>query len=271
MISGILRAIGDSKNPLYILVFSAILNIVLDFLFIVVFSMGVKGAGYTTVIAQITSSILALGIMTLKYPFLKIKKEDLNFSLISAKKLLEMGIPMALQFSITSIGTMIVQTALNAFGAVYIAAFSAAGRVQTVVTQPFVALGATMATYVGQNMGAGKISRIREGVKFCFKLSFGLGIMIGVFVYFFGESLVGLFVTNPDREVFVAARGFFRAVAWFYPALSLIFLYRNTLQGLGEGFLPMLGGVLELIARGLVVVVLPGVIGYLGFNVNSFL
>lgn len=264
MISGVLRAIGDSKNPLYILIFSSIIHVGLDLVFIIVFSMGVKGAAYATVIAQVIASILAFIIMLKKYPFLKLSKGDLEFDFRSARKLLGMGIPMALQFSITSIGTMIVQAALNSFGAVFIAAFAAAGKIQNVVMQTFVALGATMSTYVGQNMGAGKIDRIRKGVKSCFILSIGFGIVLGMLVYFFGETFVGLFVSNPDAEVLQGARSFFHAVAWFYPVLGLIFLYRNTLQGLGDGLFPMLGGVLELFARAIVVITLPRTLGYDG-------
>lgn len=264
MISGVLRAIGDSKNPLYILIFSSIIHVGFDLLFILGFSMGVKGAAYATVIAQLIASILALIIMVKKYPFLKLSKEDFRFSFLSARKLLGMGIPMALQFSITSIGTMIVQAALNSFGAVFIAAFSAAGKIQTVVMQTFVALGATMSTYVGQNMGAGNIERIRKGVKSCFILSVVSGILLGMLVYFFGEAFVGFFISKPDAEVLEGARKFFHAVGWFYPILSLIFLYRNTLQGLGFGLVPMLGGVLELFARAIVVLTLPSIIGYDG-------
>ena len=164
-LAAVLRALGDGKSPLYFLIISGILNVILDVVFIVYFHMGVVGCGYATVIAQAVSALLCLIYIIRKFEILKLKKEDFKLDIRAAGQLLGMGIPMGLQFSITAIGTIIVQGAVNAFGAVYIAGFSAAGKIQSMVSTVFVSFGATIATYVGQNRGAGQLERIHKGVK----------------------------------------------------------------------------------------------------------
>lgn len=164
-LAAVLRALGDGKSPLYFLMISAVLNIVLDVVFIVNLGMGVVGCAYATVIAQAFSAFLCLIYIIKKFEILKLQKEDFRVSLRSMAQLLSIGIPMGLQFSITAIGTIIVQGAVNSFGAVYIAGFSAAGKIQNMVCTVFVSFGATIATFVGQNRGAGKMDRVHEGVK----------------------------------------------------------------------------------------------------------
>ncbi|SHK54751.1 putative efflux protein, MATE family [Anaerocolumna jejuensis DSM 15929] len=269
ILAAVLRALGDSKTPLYFLLLSSILNIILDYLFIAGFSMGVKGAGYATVISQAFASVLCLIYMIKKYPILRLKKEDTYFSWKSAGKLMGMGTPMGLQFSITAIGTMIVQIALNRLGPVYIAAFAAAGKIQNIITQPLPSLGASLATYVGQNTGAGKMDRVKAGVRSTIILSVICGILSMVAVLVFGDALVKLFVTDNVELVVSKAKIYFYAVAGFYIPLGLIFVYRNTLQGLGDGLLPMLGGIFELFARGIVIVLLAKPLGFVGICLAS--
>jgi len=264
MLASILRALGDSRTPLYFLALSSVVNIILDFLFIKGFSMGVEGAGIATVISQALASSLCFIYMLRKYPILRLKKEDAYFSGASVKKLVGMGAPMGLQFSITAIGTMIVQVALNGLGPVYIAAFTACGKIQNIITQPFPSLGASMATFVGQNTGAGRMDRVKEGVRADIILTIICSVFSMVSVLVFGEVLVKLFVTENVDLVVKQANVYFFAVAGFYPALGLIFIYRNALQGLGYGLLPMLGGIFELFARGLVILILAKPFGYLG-------
>jgi putative MATE family efflux protein len=262
--SAILRALGDSKTPLYFLVLSSILNIVLDLIFVAKLDMGVGGAATATVISQIVASVLCFIYMIKKYPFLKMDRKDMVFSFRSALRLLSMGIPMGLQFSITAIGTMIVQVALNSLGPVYIAAFTACGRIQNIVTQPFPSLGASMATFVGQNTGAGRIDRVKEGVRADLILTIICSIFSMVVVLVFGDLLVKCFVSESTALVVEKSRQFFWIVAGFYPMLGLIFIYRNTLQGLGYGLVPMLGGIFELIARVAVIMVLAKPFGFVG-------
>ena len=155
-LAAFLRALGDSKSPLYFLIISAAINVVLDIAFIVVFGMGVEGCAYATVIAQGISALLCFVYILKRFPILHLKREDFRVSFESFGRLLALGIPMGLQFSITAIGTIIVQGAVNIYGEIYMAGFSAAGKLQNLIATVFTAFGATIATYVGQNRGAGK-------------------------------------------------------------------------------------------------------------------
>ena len=186
-LAGVLRALGDSKSPLYFLIISAVINVVLDIVFIVVFHMGVEGCGYATVIAQGISALLCFLYILKKFDVLKLKKEDFHFSMSTINKLLGLGIPMALQFSITAIGTIIVQGAINVYGAVSMAGFSAAGKIQNIICTVFVSFGATIATYVGQNRGAGKMDRVRKGVYLTQAMILVTSLIMMVLVHFFGE------------------------------------------------------------------------------------
>lgn len=262
--AAVLRALGDSRTPLYFLVLSSILNIGLDYLFIPGLSMGVEGAGYATVISQAFASILCLIYMIRKYPVLRIEKEDTKVKVSSLKKLVGMGAPMGLQFSITAVGTMIVQIALNGLGPIYIAAFTAAGKIQNIIVQAFPSLGASLATYVGQNTGAGRLDRVKEGVKSNIILTVICGIVSMTAVLVFGDILIKLFVPGNNQIVVEKAQIYFYAVAGFYIPLGLIFVYRNALQGLGYGLLPMMGGIFELFARVLVIVILIKPLGFVG-------
>lgn len=264
MLSAILRALGDSKSPLYFLIVSSILNVVLDLLFVVVYKMGVPGVGYATVIAQGVSAVLCLIYMIKKYPLLKFTKDDMGFSPSSAGNLMKIGIPMSLQFSITALGTMVVQSSLNTLGAVYIAAYTASIKAQQIFTQPFASLGATMATYVGQNTGAGEIERIKRGVKDSIIITLIYSVAAALVLVIFGGVIVKMFVSGGELAVIDAAKQYFNIVVVFFPFLGLIFIYRNTLQGLGDGLFPMLGGVFELVARGIIVMILTAPLGYVG-------
>lgn len=263
-LAAVLRALGDGKSPLYFLIISAILNVVLDIVFIVNFGMGVVGCAYATVIAQAFSALLCLLYIIKKFEILKLHKEDFRVSFTSMGQLLAIGIPMGLQFSITAIGTIIVQSAINAFGAVYIAGFSAAGKIQNMVSTVFVSFGATMATFVGQNRGAGRMDRVHQGVKITQIMILVWSAVMIVIIQFFGKYLIYIFIDPSETQVIDAALLYFKLVAWCYPFLGSIFLYRNALQGLGFGLVPMLGGIFELVARAIVVMAITGKVGYGG-------
>lgn len=262
--AAVLRALGDGKSPLYFLMFSATLNVVLDIVFITAFGMGVEGCAYATVIAQGVSALMCFFYMKKKFDILKLNREDFQIDLRSMGKLLGMGIPMGLQFSITALGTIIVQRAINAFGAVYMASYSAAGKIQSIVTIAFVAYGATIATYTGQNRGAGRMDRVRRGVFVTQIMVLAWSVIAIVLLNLLGPVMVGLFVDTPNAEVEEAAMTYFRLTSWCYPFLGSIFIYRNALQGLGYGLVPMMGGIFELIARAVVVQFLAGTMGYEG-------
>ena len=165
-LAAVMRALGDSRSPLYFLIISAVINVFLDVAFIIWFGMGVEGCAYATVIAQAVSALLCFLYIVRKFDILKLSREDFRISFGIMGRLLSIGIPMGLQFSITAIGTIIVQGAVNVFGSVYIAGFSAAGKIQNICVHCVLwRFGATAATYVGQNRGAGRMDRVHQGVK----------------------------------------------------------------------------------------------------------
>lgn len=264
IIAGILRALGDSKTPLYFLIVASILNIVLDIVFIVNFSMGVAGAAWATIISQGVSGLLCIIYTYKKYKILRLKKEDFKVKSRVYKKHLKIGIPMALQFSITAIGIMTVQGALNVFGSSAIAAYTAASKVLQIVMQPAITFGVTMATYCGQNLGAKNYIRIKEGVKKCTEISVITSIIAGIILVFGGKFFVGLFIENPDASILAYAQECLNYSAIFFIPLGLIFIYRNALQGIGDSFVPMMAGAYELIARAVVAFTLPRYIKFLG-------
>lgn len=269
MIAGILRSLGDSKTPLYFLILSSILNIILDLFFILNFNMGVRGAAYATVIAQGISGILCLIYALKKYPILRLKKEDWIWDKNFALKHLNVGIPMALQFSITATGVMVLQTALNAFGSTVIAAYTAASKVEQIVTQPGISFGTTMATYCGQNLGAGKYDRIKEGVKKGSIITIMVSIIAAVVLFVFGKSLSTLFISSDQIEALNYSKQYLNTVAAFLPILGMLFIYRNSLQGIGDAFIPMMAGVAELVAMVIVAFTFPAFIGYIGICLAS--
>lgn len=264
MVSSILRALGDSKTPLYFLIFASVLNVILDLIFIGRFKMGVRGAGCSTVLSQLASAVLCNIYSVKHFDVMRLKKSDFCWNTHSVIVHLGIGIPMALQFSITAIGTMVLQSAFNAFGSTVVAAYTAASKVESLVTQPFQALGLTLATFCGQNLGAGKKDRIRAGMKegtiMCMAAC-GLAIIIDVFG---GKYFTILFVGGNNADVIKYSQTYLYITAIFYPSLGLLFIYRNALQGIGESLIPMLGGVGELTARVFACIVFPPLLGYIG-------
>ncbi|MBR5317556.1 MAG: MATE family efflux transporter [Lachnospiraceae bacterium] len=253
MLAAVARSLGDSKTPLYFLIISSVLNIVLDLFLIAVIPLGVAGAAYATVLAQAISAILCLVYVWKKFPIIHYSVKDAKIKWQSIYNLLAMGIPMGLQFSITAVGTMIVQASLNTLGATYIAAYSATMKIQNIVTTVYPSLGAAIATFSGQNYGAGKYERINKGVNACIVMEVIYSIFIMIFSWSVLPKGVQLFAQDPTGELQMIATQMFRISMWFFVPLGIIFIYRNVLQGLGNGFVPMLGGVFELIARALVI------------------
>lgn len=250
LLAGVLRALGNSKTPLYFLLFSAILNIILDLVLIIVFHLGAAGAAYATVIAQGVSGVLCLIYIVRKVPLLRLEKSDFRPDPHMIRMQLSLGFPMALQFSITAIGTMMVQTALNVLGSLHVAAFTAAAKIEQLVSQMYVALGTTMATYAAQNMGAGKIQRIRRGFRAATGISFLYAVIFGIWMFYVGHQVTGLFISEDLDSVVGLVDTYLKCVSVFSIPLAVVNVYRNGLQGMGFGFLPMMGGVAELAGRG---------------------
>ena len=255
LLSSILRALGNSKLPLVFLIISALLNIVLDLVFIVGFGMGAKGAAVATVIAQGVSGILCLFYIIAKIPILHLKREDLNVGSTIYKNQLRIGVPMALQYSITAIGTMMVQSSLNILGSTLVAAYTAAGKIEQVVTQAYVAMGTTMATYAAQNMGAGSVKRIREGFKACTVIGVVYSFVAAGFIMTVGKYMTYLFVSEDVDIIMNSVDIYLKCIGIFFIPLAVVNIYRNGIQGLGYGLLPMMAGVAELIGRGVVAVI----------------
>ena len=269
MSAGILRALGDSKTPLYFLIISSILNVILDLVFIINFKMGVSGAAYATNIAQGFSALLCLIYSYKKFQVLRLKKEDFKVESNYYTKHLKVGIPMGLQFSVTAIGVIIVQSAINVFGSIVIASYTASSKVLQLVMQPSISFGVTIATYAGQNLGARRFDRIKNGMKIMNKVSIVTSLIAGAVLVLLGKYFVTLFIENPTPEIFDYAQQVFNYSAVFFIPLGFIFVYRNVLQGMGESFVPMMAGVYELVARGIVAFTLPKYIGFTGICLSD--
>lgn len=264
VLSGILRGIGDSKTPLYFLVISSILNIVLDIVLIVNAKLGTAGAAYATVISQGVAAVFCLLYMFRKFEVLKTSREDYYIDRIGVKNMLSIGIPMALNYSITAVGVMIMQSAVNVFGSSVVAAFTAASKVNNIATQTMPTLGTAYATFCGQNLGAGKYDRIFKSMKQGFFLCVAAAAIGAAICLLGGEFIVSWFVSNPSEEIFTYAMQYLTVASIFYLPLAMIFLYRNALQGLNQGLIPMLSGVIELVCRFAVILLVPESAGFFG-------
>lgn len=267
LMAGILRAMGDSRTPLYFLILASLINIGLDLLFIVVFGVGVAGAGWATVISQGISGVLCIVYMRRNYPILQFEKGELAFSGKRIMSVAKISVPMGLQFSITAIGSILLQSAVNSLGKACVAAVTAAGKMQNMVVAPMETLGITMATYAGQNLGAGKIPRITQGMHRAFAVGLIYSAAAAVLIWVLSGPLCLLFVDAEETEVIGQAVYFIGINAFFYPVLSILFITRNMLQGVGFSFLPMLAGASELVARAAVSL---GLVPVLGFDAACF-
>ena len=269
LLASILRALGNSKVPLYFLILSAGLNIVLDLVLIIVFHMGAAGAAVATVISQGVSGILCFIYIVKKVPVLHMKRDDWRPTGSLLWTQIRIGIPMALQYSITAIGTMMVQSSVNILGSTQVAAFTAAGKIEQVVTQAYVAQGTTMATYGAQNMGAGNVARIRQGFKASTIIGVIYAFIAAAFVMTVGKYMSYLFVSEDVEVIMESVDLYLKCIGVFFIPLAIVNIYRNGIQGLGYGLLPMMAGVAELIGRGVVAVIAAGHRSYLGVCLAS--
>ena len=249
LLAGILRALGDSTTPLIFLILSSLLNIGLDVLLVWTLNVGVKGAAIATVIAQLISGLCCLVFMIRKFPMLRLTRKDLRPDLPTIRRLSGIGFPMGLQFSITAIGSIILQKSVNALGTTIIASVSAAAKVQNFVVSPMDAFGVSMATFAGQNYGAGRIDRVRRGVRQVFLMLTAYSLLALGIVYFFGSTIALLFVDASETEILACTQRFLIMNGLFYIPLGVIYALRNTLQGVGFSKIAMLSGLFELVAR----------------------
>jgi putative MATE family efflux protein len=262
LLSGIIRALGDSKHPVQFLIIASIINIGLDLLFIIPFHMGITGAALATVISQGISGLMCLVFIIRKIELLHLKKEDWNLDRSHFHILLNMGVPMGLQYSITAIGSVILQTAINSLGTDAAAAVTTAQKVGMFFCIPFDALGSTMATYGGQNVGAKKLEHLQQGLVAAVKLGCTYALVAFVVLYFFGRTFAMIFLDANDAACLDNAHLYLIVNAAFYIPLALVNIVRFLIQGMGFSMFAVLAGVMEMIGRTLVAVVLVPIFGF---------
>lgn len=249
ILAAILRSLGDSKTPVLFLALSSVLNIGLDIISIKVWGMGVDGTALATVISQGVSGVICFFYMKKRFTVLQISREERRPDGAKMKRLCYMGIPMGLQYSITAIGSLVIQATMNGFGSVAVAGATAANRINGFLTCPIEALGASMAPYVGQNLGAGKLDRVSRGVIDASLCGFVSSGVLFVIIWLYGAQLTGIFLDVPDPAVTAYAVEFLRIVGAGYCLLTLVNVVRFSIQGLGFSVLAILSGVMEMIAR----------------------
>ena len=264
LLSNIFRSIGDAKTPLYFLVIACIMNIILDIVFIAGFGMGVEGAGYATVLSQIFSALACILYIWKKIPILRLNSKDFVAKSLDVKEHIRISFPMAFQSSIIAIGAIIIQITLNQLGATAVAAYTAAQKIDQVAILPMMSFGVTMATFVAQNYGAKKYDRIWRGVRDCIKLSLTFAISVGIILNLFSPIFIRAFVGVGHEEVVELGAIYFITNGTMYSLLSLLFIYRYTLQGVGKTFTPTVAGIMELCMRAFAAVVLSNLYGYTG-------
>ena len=264
IVSGIIRSLGDSKTPVVFLVVSSLINITLDFVFILGMKMGVAGAAWATNVSQLIAGVSCFVYMNRKYDILKGGREDRKMDGRFVRKLCGNGIPMGLQYSITAIGSTILQASVNMLGPVYVAAMTAGGKIFNFTCCPFDALGSTMATYCGQNVGAGKYDRLGKGVMTASIIG-GIYSVVSFVVLVFTARYISLLFVNPEEtQIIELTHRFICASALFYVFLTLVNVVRFSIQGMGFSGLAIIAGIFEMVARAFAAVVLVPAIGFDG-------
>lgn len=264
LLSGVLRALGDSRTPLYFLAAACLINIGLDIFFIVAVGMGVAGAALATVISQAVSGLLCLVYIAKKFPILHLTREDMRLDRTACLRALKSGVPMGLQFSITAVGSTILQSAVNQLGSGPVAAMSACGKIQNILSAPMDTMGITIATYCGQNYGAGKIDRLKKGVLQAALATLLYSVAALAIAHFGARTLALLFIDQSQSGILDYISQFMNANALAYPLLVMIFILRNALQGMGYSSSAMFAGLFELVGRTFVAFCLVTTLGFAG-------
>lgn len=260
--TAISRSVGESKKPLYFFSVTVVLNFALDILFVRFFSWGVEGAAVATLISHITAAALNGTYVVFFLKKVSFTKGDfIPDGKISLKQIM-LGIPVSLQFTMTSVGSMCLQSVVNSFGTSVIAGFTAAGRVEGITNIPMSGLGVATQTFVGQNYGAGKIDRIKEGVKKIFLLDIVASVIMSITLYTVAEPVVMLFMDEFNPDIMAAAKRYILAIAQCYSLVAVLFVMRNTLQGLGFTFANTVAGIGEFFGRLLIAFVFTPLIGF---------
>lgn len=262
LLSSILRAVGDSKTPFLFLAFSTILNILLDLFCIIVLKWGCAGAAIATITAQAVSGVLCLVYIYKKIQVLRLTKQNCRITGEGMKTMLVMGIPMGLQYSITAIGSMVMQSANNGLGSIYVSGFTAGMRIKQFLMCPFDAIATAVSVFCGQNLGAGKVDRIKKGI--CEGICAGIlyGLFAGIIMIFAGRTLSMLFVSKNAVDVLDASAKYLRCLGFFFWCLGILNVCRMTTQGLGYSGRAVFSGMTEMVARILVSVIFVPMFGF---------
>ena len=269
VVAGIIRALGDSKTPVFFLVLSSVMNIAMDLFFIQVVKLGVAGAALATVLAQGISGFACLVYMTKKFEIIRPSKKEWSLSAKACLVLCSNGVPMGLQYSVTAIGSVILQTSVNIIGSAAVAAVTAGGKVSQFFCCVFDALGTTMATYGGQNTGAGKYNRLYPGVRDSMVLATVYSIIIFCIFLLFGQNFVMLFLKDPEAQIIRDARLYLLENSSCYILLAAVNIIRFMIQGMGFSSFAILSGVFEMIARTLMVIFLVPAFGFVSAGLAS--
>jgi putative MATE family efflux protein len=261
MASGIMRSLGDSRTPVYFLLISSGLNIILDI--VMVQTMGIAGPAWATVISQLVSGLLCILYMNRKFEILRLSSSDMKLDMKIIGKLVYIGIPMGLQYSIPAVGSVVLQSSVNVLGSTYVASSATAMKVSMFFCCPFDALGSTAATYGGQNMGAKKLDRIGEGLKWCVIIGLVYSVAAYVVLGIFGRNLIGLFLEEPSELLLQNTALYLKCNSMFYFFLALVNIVRFLIQGMGYSMIAILAGVFEMVARAFAGSVLVPQYGYI--------
>ena len=245
--SSMQRALGDSRTPLYFLVFSCLLNVGLDLLFVGVFSMGIFGAAFATMLSQLLAGAGSLLYAFRRNPYFRLNRESLAFDRQITKKAIRLGLPLALQWSLIAISTTALQSVVNSFGATAMAAYTATNRLEQLVQQPFGSMSMALSTYAGQNMGAGQHQRIRVGFRDSLLAMIAVALGMTLIMQLRGEALVGLFV--QEKDVIALGGKALKITSLFYVFLGIIYVSRGVLNGIGDAVFSLINGVVEIIGR----------------------
>lgn len=246
-ITSMLRALGDSKTPLYFLILSAIINVFLDLLLVYVFKMGIQGAAIATIISQFIAAITCGAYAYKVNPYFKIKKKDIVFVPVLAGKVIKLGVPLSLQFALIAISSMAVQKIVNNYGTTVVAAFTATSRIEQLIHQPYTTLSASIATFCGQNYGANKLKRVNQGYRKGLLIMASITVVMVISMQLLGGAIVSLFVSEPEI-IELGANGL-KITSLFYLTLGLIYVVRGVLNGIGDAFFALFNGVVEVIGR----------------------
>jgi putative MATE family efflux protein len=263
LFSAMMRAVGDSVTPLIFLIIACVLNIILDYVFIKALHTGVEGAGYATAAAQGVSSVLCVPVIIKKLPVLRLTREDWKLSFREIGEHFRVALPMGFQMSIIAVGIVTVTFALNRLGVVAVAAFTTSQKIDMVAGMPLSSFGAAMTTFAAQNYGARKIDRIRKGVFQCLSMSCSFSVLAGILFFFAGDRFAAFFLPQQTGAVILAHR-YLKITGGFYIFLGGLFIFRQTLQGLGDAVVPTIAGIMELGMRAFAAVILSHFFGFTG-------